>query len=128
MVRGDRFARGQPPRRDQAGHSLPSDRSMHYVELQLVCKQHPEGEEPILGAWWVESHHEQFDARMVNERANSAVERQLVDSGDGSNRIRYKLRCPKCRNSPVFTAERIDAALKAIYVRGAYATIERLRV
>ncbi len=35
---------------------LPSDRSMHYVELQLVCKQHPEGERPILGAWWIESH------------------------------------------------------------------------
>ena len=50
-ARGSRFAQGREPSRDAAGHSLPSDQSMHYVELQLVCKQHPEGERPILGAW-----------------------------------------------------------------------------
>ncbi len=52
MVRGDRFARGREPRADAEGHCLPSDRSMHYVEVQLVCKQHPKGERRILAAWW----------------------------------------------------------------------------
>ncbi len=59
-ARGSRFAQGREPSRDAAGHSLPSDRSMQDVELQLVCKQHPEGERPILGAWWIESHLDDF--------------------------------------------------------------------
>lgn len=55
MARGSGFAAGREPSRDESGHSLPSDRSMAYVELQLVCKHHPKGEEPILGAWWIET-------------------------------------------------------------------------
>lgn len=59
-LRGTGFALNQPPRRDKAGHSLPSDKFMWYVELQLVCKQHVEGDRPILGAWFIESKFEQF--------------------------------------------------------------------
>ncbi len=47
MVRGNRFARGREASRDAEGRSLPSDTSLQYVELQLVCKQHPKGERPI---------------------------------------------------------------------------------
>ncbi len=123
MPRGDRFARGREPRRDAAGHSLPTDRSMRYVELQLVCKQHPVGEGPILGAWWIESHFEQFDPQQVNERANSAVERQRALNSLG--RLRYKMRCPQCGNQPVFTGEKIDEALAALYEQDALAKVRQ---
>lgn len=116
MVRGDRFARGLEPRADAEGHSLPSDRSMHYVELQLVCKQHPEGERPILGAWWIESHLDGFNPVQVNQRSNAAVTTQLPD---GSGRLRYRLQCPKCRNAPVLRQQTIEGWLARIYERGA---------
>lgn len=125
MVRGNRFARGQPPRRDQAGHSLPSDRSMHYVELQLVCKQHPAGERPILGAWWIESHLDGFDPAQVNERRNAAVTTQLPDE---SGRVRYRLQCPRCRNAPVLRQETIDGWLASIYEKGAAARVIQLPI
>ena len=118
-ARGSRFAQGREPSRDAAGHSLPSDRSMQYVELQLVCKQHPEGERPILGAWWIESHFDDFDPAQVNERANAAVERQFITEPDGTTRLRFKMHCPKCGQQPVYRQDLIDAALAALYVKGA---------
>jgi len=60
------------------------NRSMQYLELQLVCTQHPEGERPILGAWWIASHFDDFGPAQVNERANAAVERQLFTEPDGT--------------------------------------------
>ena len=36
---------------------------MHCVEMQLVCKKHPECERPVLGAWYMESHFDQFHGR-----------------------------------------------------------------
>ena len=128
MVRGDRFARGREPRVDAQGHSLPSDKSMRYVELQLVCKQHPEGERPILGAWYIESHFEQFDPAQVNERGNHAVERQVVAGEDGGTRLRFKMTCPKCGQTPVYRQDRIDAALAAIYEAGAHPKIQQYAV
>lgn len=116
MVRGDRFARGREPRADAQGHALPSDRSMHYIELQLVCAQHFESERPILGAWWIESHHNEFDSAHVNERRNAAVTTQVLDD---SGRVRYRLQCPKCRNAPVLRQETIDDWLGRIYEKGA---------
>jgi hypothetical protein len=101
---------------------------MHYVEFQLVCKQHPEGERPILGAWWIESHLEKFDPAQVNERGNQAVERQVVTNPDGSTRLRFKLTCPKCGQQPVYRQNLIDEALGAIYEQGAVAKVVRYSV
>ncbi len=122
-ARGSRFAQGREPSRDAAGHSLPSNRSMQYLELQLVCKQHPEGERPILGAWWIASHFEVFDRAQVNERANVAVELQPIPEPDGTTRLRFKMTCPKCGQQPVYRQDRIDAALAVLYVPGAHAKI-----
>lgn len=123
-ARGGRFAIGEKPGQDAAGHSLPSDGSMRYVELQVICQQH-EGEPPmILGAWWIESHHEVFDPTEVNERANKAViDRQVLTGPDGSSRLRFVMRCPKCGNAPVLRQETIDAALVAIYQKDSVAKV-----
>ncbi len=117
-ARGRRFAEGHEPRRDEAGHSMASDKSMAYVELQLVCKQHPVGERPILGAWWIESIFEVFDPAQVNERANTGAEGQFITQPDGTTRLRFKMTCPKCGQQPVYRQDRIDAALAALYVKG----------
>ena len=122
-ARGSRFAQGREPSRDAAGHSLPSDQSMHYVELQLVCKQHPEGQRPILGVWWIESHFEVFDPALVNERANTGVERQFITEADGTTRLRFKMTCPKCGQRPVYRQDLIDEGLAAIYEQGAVAKV-----
>jgi hypothetical protein len=120
MVRGNRAALNKEPRRDAAGRSLPSDAAMNYVELQIVCKHHEPGERPILAAWWIESHFDTFDPAQVNERQNTAVERQVVTEVDGSIRLRFKMRCLKCGNEPVLRQEKLDAALAAIYEKGAH--------
>lgn len=122
MARGARFAKGREPGRDAAGRSLPSDKSMLYVELQLVCKAHPVGEQPILGAWWIDSTLAAFDASQVNERRNAAVATQLPDA---SGRQRYQMQCPKCPNAPVYRQERIDAALAAVFEHGVYQRVVR---
>jgi len=122
-ARGSRFAQGREPSRDAAGHSLPSNRSMQYLELQLVCKQHPEGERSILGAWWIASHFDDFDPAQVNERANVAVEHQPIAEPDGTTRLRFKIHCPKCGQQPVYRQDLIDAALAALYVKGANSKI-----
>ncbi len=101
---------------------------MRYVALDLVCRGHPEGEAPVLGRWWIESHHEQFSGAQVNEGPNSGVEVQTIGHADGATRLRYKLACPHCHNAPVFTAEKIDQALAAVYEQGAYAKVIRHRV
>jgi len=44
LVAANRLRAGEldkEPRRDAEGHSLPFDRPMHYIELQLLCSQHP---------------------------------------------------------------------------------------
>ena len=118
MARGDRFAKGKPPTRDTAGRSLPSDRSMRYVAVVLVCKQHPEGEAPELARFWVESTHERFSPQLLNEGANRGVTAEAVEAPDGSTYFRYKLRCPKCRNTPEFRSARIEQDLEDIYEQG----------
>jgi len=35
------------------------------------------------------------------------------------------MRCPKCSNAPVFTQDKIDAGLAAIYEQGAHAKVVR---
>ena len=127
-TRGRRFALSHESSRDEVGHSLPSDRSMHYVELQLVCKQHPEGERPILGAWWIESHFEVFDPAQVNERANTGVERQSITEADGTTRLRFKMTCPTCGQRPEYRQELIDEGLAVIYEQGAVAKVIPLPV
>jgi len=81
-ARGSRFAQGREPSRDAAGHSLPSDQSMHYVELQLVCKQHPEGQRPILGVWWIESHLWDHDVPAVAPRGEPVTPGRRVAGVD----------------------------------------------
>ncbi len=80
---------------------------------------HPEGERSILGAWWIASHFDHFDPAQVNERANVAVELQPIPEPDGTTRLRFKMTCPKCGQQPVYRQDRIDAALAALYVKGA---------
>jgi len=101
---------------------------MHYVELQLVCKRHPGGERPILGAWWIESHFEVFDPALVNERANAQVERQFITEPDGTTRLRFKMTCPKCGQQPVYRQDLIDEGLAVIYEQGAVAKVIPLPV
>ncbi len=98
---------------------------MHYVELQLVCKQHPEGDRPILGAWLIDSHLDSFDPVQVNERRNAAVTTQVLDQ---SGRVRYRLQCPRCLEAPVFRQETIDEGLAAIYEKGAAPKVIQLPV
>ena len=98
---------------------------MHYVELQLVCKQHPESERPILGAWWIESHLDGFHSVQVKERRNASVTTQLPDA---SGRVRYRLQCPKCPNSPVLRQETIDGWLARIYEKGAAPKVMQLPI
>ena len=123
MPRGSRFAAGKAPSRNEAGRSLPSDRDMAYVELQIVCGvcSRRSVKPPILGAWWIESHHAAFNPAEVNERDNTRVERQLI--GD---RLRYKLSCPRCPATPVLRGERIDRELELVYEQGARAKVERV--
>lgn len=123
MPRGSRFAAGKAPSRNEAGRSLPSDRDMAYVELQIVCGvcSRRSVMPRILGAWWIESHHAAFDSAEVNERANKRVERQLI--GD---RLRYKLSCPRCPATPVLRGETIDQALEVEYEQGARAKVSRM--
>lgn len=113
MARGARFASNKASSSDADGHSLPSDKSMHYIELQLVCGCCPLGDRPILAAFWIESHFEEFDPNQVNERENRAMIRQMVDGRDG--RQRFVFQCPKCSNSPVLKQETVDGWLAAAY-------------
>ncbi len=88
------------------------------------CKTCPEGERPILGAWYIESHFQEFDPTQVNERRNIAVTTQQPDD---SGRLRHRMHCPKCRNAPVLRQESIDRMLGGIYEHGA-AKVVRLPV
>ncbi len=85
----------------------------------LVWQGAPYTERPILGAWWIESNFEVFDPAQMNERANVAVELQPITEPDGTTRLRFKMTCPKCGQQPVYRQDRIDAALAALYVKGA---------
>ena len=64
----------------------------------------------------------------VNERANSDVERQVVTGQDGATRLRFKMTCPKCGQTPVYRQDLIDAALAAIYERGADPKIQQYAI
>ncbi len=126
MPRGSRFAKNQPRRRDAQGKSLPSHRALEYVELRIVCRQHPQ-DETVLAQFFVESHAEAFDSQQVNERTNSAVvERQLRTDADGAEYLRYVLACPRCSNRLILRQDKIDAALAKIYEQGAVEKVSKL--
>ena len=59
----------------------------------------------------------------MNERANAAVERQLITEPDGATRLRFKMICPRCGQQPVYRQDLIDAALAALYVQDANSKI-----
>jgi len=62
----------------------------------------------------------------VNERANAAVEHQLITEPDGTTRLRFKMNCPKCGQQPVYRQDRIDAGLALIYEEGSVAKVIQL--
>ena len=128
MSRGRRFALGQPPRRDEFGHSLPSDHSMRFVAVDLLCPRHPDRGVPLrLARFAIHTDHDEFRSEEVHERGeNRAVERQVIKDPDGTTRVRYKMRCPVCGHAPVWRAERIDQVLRHLYERGVYERIVRL--
>ena len=59
---------------------------------------------------------------------NHAVAVQPVPDRDGTLRVRYKMRCPRCTNAPVLRADKIEAAVEAIYEPDAVAKIIRYRL
>ena len=117
MARGSRAIAGRAPSRDQAGRSLPSDASTQYVELQVVCRTCSRPEHLlVLGAWWIDSRLEAFDAGQVNERANQAMVRQMPDGPEG--RQRYAFECPgRCRRKGVLRQDTIDDKLAEAFER-----------
>lgn len=96
-VRGSRFAAGREPRRDDEGHSLPSDPSMRFVAIELVCRGcQSEGKHVVLGSWAIDTTFEEFRSEEIWERGdNTAVTTQLIPDGSGQ-RVRYRLVCPRC--------------------------------
>lgn len=117
MARGSRAVAGRAPSRDQAGRSLPSDASTQYVELQVVCRTCSRPEHLlVLGAWWIDSRLEAFDAGQVNERANQAMVRQMPDGPEG--RQRYVFTCPGgCGRKGVLRQDTIDDKLAEAFER-----------
>lgn len=94
---------------------------MRYVELQVVCKHH-QGRGPIIGAWYIESQHEEFDPQLVNQRPTKGLEPQRVVGSDGSW-CRYRMSCSQCPHSPVLRQDTVNAALAAVYVPKATAKV-----
>ena len=121
MARGDRFARGVAPNQDAAGHSLPSDKDIRYVELVLLCRACAQrGQRMELAGFGVETHDEHFRPNLVYERHRSrVVARDVRTDADGNEYVRYTMRCPACRNAPQVRQHRIDERLAAQYEQGA---------
>lgn len=108
---------------------MPSDRSMRFVAVDLVCSGHPEGDEPILARFYIESHFEAFRDEQVSEGQNRAVvERTFLRDAQGDEYLHYKFLCPKCGRSPVSRESRINRGLEALYEPGAYAKVRRIRI
>ncbi|WP_270889894.1 hypothetical protein [Pedococcus sp. 5OH_020] len=129
-VRGNRIAVDQADRRDEHGHSLPSDTFMHFVAIEVACRPcQREGVETILGAWAVETHDATFDPnQLFNKGENQNVTIQELPDGSGAIRQRYKMTCPRCGNAPVLRAERVTAALSHLYQQGARALVRRIHL
>jgi hypothetical protein len=117
--RGSGFALGQPPTRDAAGHNLPSDRSMQFVAVDLLCRVcYPQYRIRFVRLA-IDSWHDSFDIAHVYQRGPSSSFAEEGFTADGQTWVRYKCRCPHCGNAPVVRAERVMAALEAAYERGA---------
>jgi hypothetical protein len=129
MARGSKFALGKEPSRDAQGHSLPDDMSMRFVAIDLVCSCRPRGQEVHLARFGTETRSGIFVANEVDLMGeNHAVTVQSMPDRDGTLRQRYKMRCPHCTNAPVLRADKIEAAVEAIYEPGAVAKIIRYRI
>ena len=129
-VRGSRFAKDQPARRDADGHSLPSDEFMYFVAVEVVCRVcDRQGVYSVLSAWAIETNGPEFRSDQVFQMGGTrSVELQEVREPDGSMRRRYQFRCPRCGHAPQFREERIDAALKELYVPGAKGLPHKVRL
>ncbi len=123
MSRGSKIALNQPSRRDVDGHSLPSDRSMQFIAVDLLCICHPEEPGSTMARFAIDSWHEHFRPEQVYERGDNKaiVARQPDVNEDGSIGVRYVFECRKksCRNRPVFRSQTLDKILGHFYVRGA---------
>ena len=119
-VRGNRFARARESRRDDHGRSLPSDRSMQFVGIELICGRcnRERGEHVVLGSWAIENHFPEFRAQEVFDRGPGRAMTTEVIRGDDGPRVRVRLRCPKCSSNPQFRRDRIDQALEGLYAPG----------
>ena len=119
-VRGSRFARGRECRRDEHGRSLPSDRSMQFVGIELICGRcsRDRGDHVVLGSWAIENHFPEFRPEEVFERGANQVLSSEVRYDETSPRVRATMKCPKCGSAPQLRQERIDAALQELYRPG----------
>ena len=125
--RGSRFARGKEPSRDAQGHSLPSDVFTQYVAIDLVCKPCGLTDRRIvrLARFAIETRNPEFSPNQVGPQgANPCLTINEVADPDGSVRLRYKMVCPICGNSPVVRSERVDRWLEELYVPWAHEQVE----
>lgn len=100
---------------------------MHFVALELACAPcDRRGKETVLGTWSVDTDAIAFDANQVDDRGdNKARTIQELPERDGV-RQRHKFVCPRCGHTPVFRAERIDEALRALFEAGVIGTRRHL--
>ena len=123
MSRGRSFALNKPPQQVGKHQWLPSDRSMQFVAVDLLCRCHPEEPGSTLARFAIDTWHEEFRSSEVYERGDNkaVVERQPVTDEDGSAGVRYVFECrrPGCRNRPVYRSRTLDKVLAHFYEPGA---------
>ena len=106
---------------------MPSDVFTQYMAIDLVCRPCGlTGGKPVrLARFAVETRNPEFSPNQVGPQgANPCLTINEVADPDGSVRLRYKMVCPICGNSPVIRGERIDRRLEELYVPGGYERIE----
>jgi hypothetical protein len=97
------------------------------VAVDLVCKPCglKDGRIVRLARFAIETRNPEFSSNQVDPQgANPCLTINEVADPDGSVRLRYKMVCPICGNSPVVRGERVDRWLDEIYVPGAYEKIK----
>jgi len=102
---------------------------MRFVALDLTCRNHSNGREPVLASFAVDSDSSAFDPDQVYERRpNGALSTQMITERNGEVRFRHRMTCPKCGATPVVRDERVVRVLEAIFEPGACHRIVRMPV
>jgi hypothetical protein len=101
---------------------------MRFVCVEFTCRPcEKRGVTTVLGAWAVETHQAEFEADQVFAKGeNRYVTLQELPDGSGRVRQRFVMTCPRCRHRVELRAEKVDEALRAVYVVGARATTHRI--